>query len=239
MEKEKNNLIYITIGAYLLTFIASIILKVNFIILLSVAIVGVAFTLVALNDEKILIISGVLISFLYYGLKNISGIFQYMPLYITALMIIDILIKNKKFEDDMVLKYLISLSLVLGILPLILNFDINITNIIYALLKRYSFIIIYIYIKCSSLDYINIDQMLSFILKVVLLINLPIFVVQFIQGVDRDFICGMFGDNMTGIICQLFLIQLCIKLKDYYYEKVTTINMFAWVIITVVYSSIA
>lgn len=64
MEKEKNNLIYITIGAYLLTFIASIILKVNFIILLSVAIVGVAFTLVALNDEKILIISGVLISFL-------------------------------------------------------------------------------------------------------------------------------------------------------------------------------
>lgn len=50
MEKEKNNLIYITIGAYLLTFIASIILKVNFIILLSVAIVGVAFTLVALND---------------------------------------------------------------------------------------------------------------------------------------------------------------------------------------------
>ena len=137
MEKEKNNLIYITIGAYLLTFIASIILKVNFIILLSVAIVGVAFTLVALNDEKILIISGVLISFLYYGLKNISGIFQYMPLYITALMIIDILIINKKFEDDMVLKYLISLSLVLGILPLILNFDINITNIIYALLKRY------------------------------------------------------------------------------------------------------
>ena len=239
MEKEKNNLIYITIGAYLLTFIASIILKVNFIILLSVAIVGVAFTLVALNDEKILIISGVLISFLYYGLKDISGIFQYMPLYITALMIIDILIKNKKFEDDMVLKYLISLSLVLGILPLILNFDINITNIIYALLKRYSFIIIYIYIKCSSLDYINIDQILSFILKVVLLINLPIFVVQFIQGVDRDFICGMFGDNMTGIICQLFLIQLCIKLKDYYYEKVTTINMFAWVIITVVYSSIA
>ena len=74
MEKEKNNLIYITIGAYLLTFIASIILKVNFIILLSVAIVGVAFTLVALNDEKILIISGVLISFLYYGLKNIYSL---------------------------------------------------------------------------------------------------------------------------------------------------------------------
>lgn len=239
MAKIKDNLIYSTLIVYLLAFVISLVLKVNFIALISVAIIGIVFTLIALNNEKFLIGSGLLISLLFYGMRNISGLFQYVPLYITGLMLIDILLKRKKMKNDWTIKYLISISIGLSILPLILNFDINIANIIYSMLKKYSFIIIYIYIKCSDLDCRNIDKILSKILKVVLVINLPLFMIQFLNGVDRDFICGLFGDNMTGVVCQLFLVQLCIKLKDYYYKKVSTPNMFLWVIITLVYSSIA
>ena len=236
---EKNKVIYATIILYLLAFIGSFALKTNFMILLGVGLIGLVFTFMAIMNERILIASGLLISFLFYGLKDISGLLQYLPLYITGLMFIDILFKKKKLPNDLTLKYLILTSIVLSLLPLVLNLDFNIINIIYAMLKRYSFVLIYIYIRCCDLDYINIDKIISNLLKIVLLINIPIFIMQFINGVDRDFICGLFGGNMTGIICQLFLIQLCIKVKDYYYSKVSTLNMFIWVLIIIGYSAIA
>lgn len=235
----KNKVIYGTIMLYLLAFMVSFLLKVNFIGLLTVGIIGLVYTVLAIMNEKILITSGLLISFFFYGLKDISGLFQYLPLYITGLMFIDILFKKKKLPDDWTLKYLIITSIILALLPLVLNLDFNIVNIIYAMLKRYSFIIIYIYIRCSELECTSIEKIISYVLKIVLLINIPLFIIQFINGVDRDFICGLFGDNMTGIICQLLMVQLCIKVKDYYYYKVSIFNMFLWVIITVGYSAIA
>lgn len=234
----KNKVIHATVILYLLAFMASFALKTNFIVLLGIGIIGLVFTFIAIKNEEILIISGLIISFFFYGLKNISGILQYLPLYINGLMFIDILFKKKKLSDDLTLKYLISTSVILSLLPLILNLDFNIINIIYAMLKRYSFILIYIYIRCCELDYKYIDKVISKILAVSLLINIPFFLIQFINGVDRDFICGLFGDNMTGIICQLLLIQLCIKLKDYY-SKGNIFNMFIWIIITIGYSAIA
>ena len=91
---EKNKVIYATIILYLLAFIGSFALKTNFMILLGVGLIGLVFTFMAIMNERILIASGLLISFLFYGLKDISGLLQYLPLYITGLMFIDILFKN-------------------------------------------------------------------------------------------------------------------------------------------------
>lgn len=236
---NKNKVLYGTILLYLLAFIGSLLLKVNFMVLLCIGVIGLVYTILAVMNEKILIISGLVISFLFYGLKDISGLFQYLPLYITGLMLIDILFKKKKLPNDWTLKYLIGTSLILSLLPLILNLDFNIINIIYSIIKRYSFIIIYIYIRCSDLECDIIEKIISYLLEIILLINIPLFIIQFIKGVDRDFICGLFGSNMTGIVCQLFIIQLSIKLKNYYYSKISIFNMLLWVIIIIGYSAIA
>jgi O-antigen ligase len=81
--------------------------------------------------------------------------------------------------------------------------------------------------------------MITHFLTTLLIVNMPIFALQFYNGIDRDFITGMFGNNMTGIVSQLFLIVICIKLKDLYFNKINIINVLMWLVMSIIYFAIA
>lgn len=235
--KEKLNLILLML--YVATFLGSILLKINIINYINIVIIVMLFTVILLKNEKLLILTGVIMSILFRGLGNISGFLQYIPIYIYLLMLVDIIIKKKNKGLEIKLKWIVILSIFLSVIPLILNLDINIPNMLYAIMKRYCFIIIYLYVINSNVQYEVLSNIITKPLGVLLVINVPIFIIQFINGTDRDFITGIFGDNMTGIVSQLLMIQICIKLKDFYFKKIKLVNLFFWISISVLYFAIS
>lgn len=202
----------IVIIFFVITFIMSLILKSNLIIIMLMIILGLMISIVFFTNEKFFLFSLFLIFILYLPLSKINSIFNYFPQYLILIMLFKLIIRTvfyrKKLEYQKGVMIIIILMLVFNIIGLIINYkSINIVPVLYSILRRYSFIIIYLYFYNIREIYLTkyYNKIMSFLYWYCIL-QIPFIVIQYIRGVDRDNITGFFGNNSTGILLQLLII---------------------------------
>ncbi|WP_346975753.1 hypothetical protein, partial [Clostridium perfringens] len=113
----------------------------------------------------------------------------------------------------------------------------NLVNILYSIFKKYGFLILIVFL--TNIKKFNILNSIDKIMSFFILLNFPIFIIQFFYGIDRDFITGFLGNNFTGIIFQMIIIVLCIKLAKYYNGKSSIKTILFWSSLALLYSALA
>lgn len=149
-------------------------------------------------------------------LGNIVGVLNYIPHFLMFIIILKLMVKvTIKGEKLKVDKKIIILSVLLFSINLLgLIYSMTILNpilFVYAFIKKFGFIFIYIYFTNLDIEQEFKDKILKYIYWYCI-IQFPIIVVQYYMGVDRDNITGLFGKNATGNAFQVFLLMLIVLL---------------------------
>ena len=194
---------------------------------------------VYINETRLFIIT-IWLVLLSPKLAEINGIFAYIPYALYILLIIKIF--EKKFiakEKIFINKYLgfttLGLLLINAVSLIYNNYDTNIILLTFTFLKKFSYIIFYIFFTNMNVEkkYININMKLILVYS---LIQFPLIIFQFISNTNRDNISGLFGKSGTGILIQIFLYILVliivnkenfIKIKNFQFVFVSLLLMYS------------
>lgn len=237
MKIKDKNIYLILISVYFLAIISTLILKKDLFMVVNISVLIIIISIFLLKDNYVLFIMGLITVMLSNGISKYITIFQYAPIYIYILMLIKVILNKSKKNYDIGLTIIILISITFSFIPLIIYKQYNLINILYSIFKRYGFLILIIFLM--NMKELDIQSKIEKVLKLIILVNFPIFMIQFLMNIDRDFITGFLGDNFTGIIFQLMSIILCINLSNYYNKKTKIKNVVFWIILMIIYSAIA
>lgn len=115
------------------------------------------------------------------------------------------IIRNQKLKCDKLIIVLTSILFIINIISVIYNgYSLSISLILFSALKKFSFIILYIFYLNADISSKSI--ILNFkIMFIFALLQFPILVIQYLLGTIPDDIAGMFGTSGTGILLQYFI----------------------------------
>lgn len=220
---KKNSTIkfdILTITILLITVIISILLKNNIVILLEVIFIGVIFIGFIYINEKILLIFSILGILLTPAVSNFNGSLSNIPYIVMSLLFIKLLEKKIILKQKIQFNKVIILStlmlFIINIFSLVYNhYNTSIMLIILYSLKKFSFLILYLFFINVDITKKNIKNILNIII-IFGLIQYFAVVIQFAEGLRQDRLGGMFGDFGTGIMIQFLTIMLILitVLKD-------------------------
>ena len=228
-----------TLILYLLLGIASLIIKKDIISILNMLLLISVFTYILLKNTKLLLIAILIGAVFFQKIGEYNSMFQYFPIYIYILMLIEIIIKKKnKVAVGKTIIIFAIISFLLSLVPLI-ETKFTIGNLILSSLKRYGFIIVFIFGINIESNKIGIYEILMKYLGIILIFNIPIAIFQLNQGFNRDNITGLLGNFRTGIVICLFAFYISFLLYKHYISEISTLKLFLVVIIALIYCAIA
>lgn len=220
----------------LVTVILTITSGKDILLLGNVVLLGGIVSFAFLKNEKILLLFTILVSLIYEGIPSFG---TYIVMYMYVMMLISLLTRKEKISIDRTILIVGGISLLLSVAPLLAN-GISIPLLLFSVLKRFGFLIVYIFtINIRSLNNKFKKMIMKFII-VILIINFLFALVQFEQGIlTQDFITGFFGGGMTGIVMYLFMLYISILSGAHYQKKLSTLLYLILTLIPVVYAAIA
>ncbi|MFJ7509861.1 hypothetical protein ACIQW7_10420 [Peribacillus simplex] len=190
-----------------------------------------------LKNKKLLLLSTVFVSLIFGGIPFLNG--SYIVMYLYILMLVTLLINKDKIKLDKTVVLIAFITIVFNLLP-ILSYGITVPLLILSILKRFGFLIVYIF----TINMINLtDKFKNLLIKLVfitLIINFFVALTQFAKGgLHQDSITGFFGNGMTGIVIYLFMFSIAICSGLHYEKKISTLFYLILILISVIYSAIA
>ncbi|WP_217077951.1 hypothetical protein [Clostridium baratii] len=217
LQKTTLNIFIVTI--VVCTFI-SILLKVNILNIVGILFVGVLFCVYIFRDEERLIYFTIILALLSTFISQYVSIFANISEVLIILLIIRILYNviffKRKLKFDKIITILVIITLVLNTVSYIifLNFKGGIILYIWAVLKRYAFFVVYIYV-INIKSQKRVINNLNNTFKIFIIIQLFITIFQFKMGVNYDNVTGLFGLYSSGDYAQflfiIFAIYICNK----------------------------
>ena len=240
----QNSIVPIVILLMIMSFFMSLVTKENLIILLEVLIIGAIFCVYLWQDEERLLYYTIIFAIFSNLLGNLSGALSNIPqvflILIIMKMISKIVVNREKIRVNRVVLCVVILMMVLNTMTYILNinFKSSIVLYIWAMLKRYSFFFIYLYVY-NLKDDKNIIRNIDTTMKVIIIIQFFLTLIQFFQGVDFDNVAGIFGDFSTGEYSIVLLIYFIMLYEKKNKTKFDNYFLMFLMIHIIIYSAIA
>lgn len=213
--KKRNNIL-IFLSLIITCCLISIFLKINIMLLAQIGFLGFIFFLYLWKDEERLLYYSITISIISAFLGSFFGAFAYLPQIFLILLTIKLLemvfIKKISLKIDKLILSIAFFMISLDTALYLVNTQGNIILYIWTILKKYGFLIIYIYI----LNLNNTKNLLLTIDKIFKLMFIIQFIWTFIQfknNVFFDDITGVFGRRSTGEYATFLIIYLLILLN--------------------------
>lgn len=240
---NKNKCMLVIISIIFITTIISIISKKNIFVIAEIATVLAFIGIYIYIDEVRLLYALIIFVLLSNYISKYISVISYLPYIIIFIMFIKILenkfILKKKIKGD---KFIIRVTLLIftiNILSLMYNqYESNIALLMFYSLKKFGYIILYIYFMNLDIDRNEILKLFRIFIYFAL-VQIPFIIIQFLQGVTQDNITGLFGNNSTGILLQYLLYILIIV--GIYKKKIIKNENFdiIFMILCIIYSAIA
>jgi hypothetical protein len=230
--KSYNRLIFLIIFILQMLFLLlSIKMESNLTMMFNYAllIIIVSFILLLIKKRIFLYVFllGTLISTSMY-LKPTFGFLYYTPHFLLLLMLLKIILNYKNFISDKTIMIISLILTLFGLIP-ILNFeyDFGLVSIFYALLMKFSFIIVYLFV----INITNWDQgdskKLFKCLVIFFIANIIYTLYQFLfTDVNGDNMTGFFGYQGTGIAAYFYCFFLVILCSYNYKKRISTTILF-------------
>lgn len=209
MKLNKNVMFVLIIFVMMAIGVANILIKKNILIFVEVLLgIGLIGIYVYINEKRLFLFS-------FWSVMLSELISEYIPqmeysLYFFSILLVFKLlekkfIKKEKFNLNKLIIILTIMLFLINVISVIYNgYSLSISLILFGTLKKFSFIILYIfYINADISDRcIVLNFKLMFIFA---LIQFPILIGQYLFGITQDNISGTFGNSGTGILLQYFM----------------------------------
>lgn len=215
MKKNERNILLIIIISILMATLASLEMKVNFlVILLFIIIIMLASFFIYISEKRLFYFTfwGTIISTFLSNYASVMSYYMYF-----SIILISIKLFEKKFIRKQKIIYdkvIISLSMILLLINIISlfynNYKISFILAIFYILKRFSYVVLYLFFMNMNIDKRVLSKNVKLLL-VYAIIQIPIILLQFLSGnIHQDNITGLFGISNTGPVLQYLIIIMCI-----------------------------
>lgn len=215
---NKSDVFIMTI--LVLVSVFGVLLKSNIALLIESLFIGILFVwYIYINEKRLMIftILGILssgsLSILAESLINI----QYFIMILLCIKLLEKkIIQKQKIRFNKIIVMLSLTLFIINIISLIYNhYDTNAISIIFYSLKKFSFLILYLFFINADVTKKDIDNNMNIIVAFAM-IQFVIVTIQFYGGIRQDDLVGMFGKKSTGIVLQFMTIVLTVitVLKD-------------------------
>ena len=212
-EIRKNYIIPVFISAFFI-LISSILLRINLIVYLAILLISLIVGCYIYRSEKRVFIFSIWSILLSSFFGQFIGIISYLPYICFFILLIKLaekkFINHENLKTDRFIIFMTFILSTINILALMYNgYETNLVLIIFYSLKKFSYIILYIF-------FINLKIEKKYILRQVKIfilyafIQFPFLVIQFLNGVERDDITALFGYRATGVLLQYLLYMIVI-----------------------------
>lgn len=240
--KPNNMKVNVMLIVILLTpFLSSLLLKMNIMIVTEALLLGILFIwYIYINEKRLLVFT--ILSILFtptFGIIN--GGANNIPYFIIALLSIKLfekrIVLKEKILFNKIIVFLTVILFIINIFSLIYNqYSVGIFLIVFYSLKKFSFLILYLFFINANITKKDIKNCLNIII-IFGLFQFIVVVMQFATGVRQDALGGMFGESATGIMIQFLTIILILTTvyKDKLY-KAPFLDLIVMVL-TLIYSA--
>lgn len=218
--KNKKYTLYsmVIVSFFIFSIVTSLILKKNLFMLFCIGILGFLFCSYIFKNEHILLYFTIIITLLSTFLSQYIGMASNIPQIFFILMLFRVIYTisiNKVIKCNKLLLILGLIMLTINTISYIIfiNIDGGIVLYIWAILKRYSFFIVLIYIYNMN-DSTKILTSLEKTFQILILVQFIYTFIQYTQGINYDHITGLFGLYSTGEYSHFILIILSLYISN-------------------------
>lgn len=244
LGKDKNSQKLMIVLILLTINVSSIILRRDLITPIYFLLISGIFSIYIFVNTERLIYFSIIVSLLSNFLSQYSGAFSNIPQIVLILLSLKILfyfsITKEKIKYDKFITIITILTIVFNTISYIffINYKGGIVLYLWAMLKRYSFFIIFIYIYNTNKKTIILNK-LKITFNFIIVIQFFLTLIQFKTGVNYDNVTGLFGLYSTGEYAHFLLVILSIYMSDKNKNSKDKYFMIFLIIHILIYSIIA